>query len=118
MEYLSRAVVTTKSSSATAHSNEGEFLQEIEEKLDVSYTRFFIRNLFTRNLVAKSFKLQIILNYYFFFKSLASRPLARFIINNLTLASDSHQSGLLYFRRPVIQALVRLGLDLDSGVLE
>ncbi|XP_066922124.1 nuclear pore complex protein Nup155-like [Clytia hemisphaerica] len=36
MEYLSRAVVTTKSSSATANSNEGEFLQEIEEKLDVA----------------------------------------------------------------------------------
>lgn len=36
MEYLSRAVVTTKSSNATANSHEGEFLQEVEEKLDVA----------------------------------------------------------------------------------
>ena len=41
MEYLSRAVVTTKSSSSTANANEGEFLQEIEEKLDVSVLEGF-----------------------------------------------------------------------------
>ena len=46
MEYLSRAVVTTKSSSATAHSNEGEFLQEIEEKLDVRKVFFFFFTFF------------------------------------------------------------------------
>ena len=49
MEYLSRAVVTTKSSSATAHSNEGEFLQEIEEKLDVRKVFFFLHFFFFYN---------------------------------------------------------------------